>query len=169
MTSPIKPWEMSANFRSPLINEPRIFGGPNSFSTPAGTVMTPMTTSSMPPALPPRSYDSGFGNNYSMGGGGMGMGGYGGGFGGGYGSMGGYGGGYNSYGGMMGGGYNSFGGGMYGGGGYNRFGGMENPNDPENRFVHYKSFNKVDSKHVPIDLFKWRNPQLVQLSKALKL
>lgn len=137
---------MSANFRSPLVNEPRIFGGPNSFSTPAGTVMTPMTTS-MPPALPPRSYDmqsSGFGNNYNMGGMGMG-GGYGGGFGsglGGYGGMGGggYGGGYNSYGGMMGGGgYNSFGGGMYGGGGgYNRFGGggfggCENPNDPENR------------------------------------
>lgn len=88
------------NYRNPILNEPRIFGGQYSLNTPAGVV-----ASSQPPPLPPRpiqnsghiaAYGSGFGNRFgapSYGYSGFGGGGYGG-----FGSFGGYGGGYSSYG-----------------------------------------------------------------------
>lgn len=138
MTSPIKAWEMSnntENFRSAIVNEPRIFGGPYGIHTPQGTVPVQSL-----PALPPRpyvqqqSYGMGGGNTYGSGMYGSGM--YGGNsmFGGGLGTMG-YG--ASSYGsGMYGGGgmgYGGYGGGAYGG--YNRFGGGPNPMDPESRFI----------------------------------
>lgn len=137
MTSPIKSWEMSnntENFRSAVVNEPRIFGGAYGIHTPQGTVPAL-------PALPPRPYAQSYGmggaNTYgsSMYGGssmfGGGLGGYGSGFGSGmYGA--------SSYGsGMYGGagmGYGGYGGGGYGGA-YNRFGGGPNPMDPESRFI----------------------------------
>lgn len=106
------------NFRNPVLNEPRVFGGPYSLNTPAGVV----TTASQPPPLPPRptsqvgTYGSRFGfpsYGYS---------GFGGGYGGGYGGFGPYGGGGFGYGG--------YGGGMYG----NSYG-METNVYPEHRFI----------------------------------
>lgn len=108
------------NFRNPILNEPRIFGGQYSFTTPAGVV-----ASSQPPPLPPRplqqsgqiaTYGSGFGNRFGLPSYGYSS------FGGGYsglGSFGGYGGGYSGY-----------GGGMYG----NSYG-MASTVLPEHRFI----------------------------------
>lgn len=108
------------NFRNPILNEPRIFGGQYSFNTPAGVV-----ASSQPPPLPPRplhhsgniaAYGSSFGNRFGAPS--YGYSGFGGGYGG-YGSLGGYGGGYSGY-----------GGGMYG----NSYG-MGSTAFPEQRFI----------------------------------
>lgn len=108
------------NFRNPILNEPRIFGGQYSFNTPAGVV-----ASSQPPPLPPRplqqsghtaAYGSGFGNRFGAPS--YGYSNFGGGYGG-FGSFGAYGGGYSGY-----------GGGMYG----NSYG-MGSTAFPEHRFI----------------------------------
>lgn len=106
------------NFRNPILNEPRVFGGQYSLNTPAGVV----ATSSQPPPLPPRplqqsggAYGSGFGNRFGVPSYGYS------GFGGGYGGFGSYGGGF---------GYGGYGGGMYGNG-Y----GMGANAYPEHRFI----------------------------------
>lgn len=107
------------NFRNPVLNEPKIFGGQYSFNTPAGIV-----ASSQPPPLPPRplqqsgqlgTFGSSFGNRF--GGPSYGYSGFGGGYGG-YGAFGGYG------------GYSGYGGGMYGNG-Y----GIGSAAFPEHRFI----------------------------------
>ncbi|XP_053687761.1 peroxisomal membrane protein PEX13 [Sabethes cyaneus] len=56
------------NFRSPILNEPRIFGGEYSLNTPAGHVAT-----TQPPPLPPRPlqtsssmYSSNYGNRFGI-------------------------------------------------------------------------------------------------------
>lgn len=115
----------TTNFRNPVLNEPRVFGGQYSLSTPAGVV----TTSSQPPPLPPRplQQQSGFGGGFGSGGFGnrFGLSSYGySGFGGGYG-------GYGSYGGLGGFGYGGYGGGGMYGGGY----GMGANVYPEHRFI----------------------------------
>lgn len=141
MTSPIKAWEMSnanENFRSAMVDEPRIFGGgPYSIQTPLGTV----PTTHLAPALPPRPYvqpqPSYGGGLYGGAGGGM----YGSTYGSSFGGLGSYGG-YGNYGSSMYGnqgyggvygsgmGYNSYGAGY---GGFNRSG--MNGMDPESRFI----------------------------------
>lgn len=111
------------NFRNPILNEPRIFGGQYGLNTPAGVV-----ASSQPPPLPPRplqqqtgpmgAFGSGFGNRF--GGPSYGYSG----FGSGYGGFSSFGGGYG------GGGYGGYGGGMYG----NSYG-MGPTGFPEHRFI----------------------------------
>lgn len=108
----------NTNFRNPILNEPRVFGGQYGLSTPAGIV-----SSNQPPPLPPRpvtsSMQMGYGSPY--GGTRFGMPssyGYSG-----FGGMGGYGGGYGGV------GYGS----MFGGGGYGGYG-MSGPY-PEHRFI----------------------------------
>lgn len=122
----------SMNFRQhPVMENPQLFGGHQSLSTPAGLVHTQQTL--QPPPLPPRPSYGGMNNMASMPSQGfMGMGNYNSGFGmGGYDS--GYGGGlFNS------GGYGSYGG-SYGGFGNSGYYGrsMNNYNymDPETRCV----------------------------------
>ncbi|XP_058460635.1 peroxisomal membrane protein PEX13 [Malaya genurostris] len=60
---------MTTNYRSPVLCEPRIFGGQHTITTPAGHV-----TSNQPPPLPPRLFQpingtvigNGYGNRFGM-------------------------------------------------------------------------------------------------------